>query len=153
MKSRSYVKSLVDSIPGASYTSFKIYKDAADNYAIAKARGHVRVMSWILVLFLWLLCSLELVLSLLTDCHIYFKCVCPYSFTFSFVKTLTENLRTELSNSTSNIGYKAYLISRPMSKALHHAWACVHSENRTIQSLYKRYMSRMSWWITRGKEG
>ena len=38
------MKSLVDGIPGASYTSFKIYEDAADDYAIAKARGHVRVV-------------------------------------------------------------------------------------------------------------
>lgn len=35
---------MVDGVPGASYTSFKIYEDAADDYAIAKAGGHVRVV-------------------------------------------------------------------------------------------------------------
>jgi hypothetical protein len=44
LEPRSYVKALVDGVPGASYTSFKIYEDAADDYAIAKAGGHVRVV-------------------------------------------------------------------------------------------------------------
>lgn len=38
------MKSLVDGVPGVSYTSFRIYEDAADDYAIAKAGGHVRVV-------------------------------------------------------------------------------------------------------------
>jgi hypothetical protein len=38
------VKSLIDGVSGATYTSFKIYEDAADDYAIAKAGGHLRVV-------------------------------------------------------------------------------------------------------------
>ena len=38
------MKALVDGVPGASYTGFKIYEDAADDYAIAKAGGYVRVV-------------------------------------------------------------------------------------------------------------
>ena len=43
-KPRSYVKSLIDGVSGASYSSFRIYEDAADDYAIAKAGGYVRVV-------------------------------------------------------------------------------------------------------------
>jgi len=38
------VKALVDRVPGASYTGFKTYEDAADDYAIAKAGGYVRAV-------------------------------------------------------------------------------------------------------------
>jgi len=41
---RSYVKALVDSVPGCTYTGFKTYEDAANDYAIAKAGGLVRVV-------------------------------------------------------------------------------------------------------------
>ena len=38
------MKSLIDGVSGASYSSFRIYEDAADDYAIAKAGGYVRVV-------------------------------------------------------------------------------------------------------------
>lgn len=38
------MKALVDGVSGACYTGFKIYEDAADDYAIAKAGGYVRVV-------------------------------------------------------------------------------------------------------------
>ena len=38
------MKALVDGVPGASYTGFRTYKDAADDYAIVKAGGYVRVV-------------------------------------------------------------------------------------------------------------
>jgi len=38
------VKALVHGVSGASYTGFKTYESAADDYAIAKAGGYVRVV-------------------------------------------------------------------------------------------------------------
>ena len=38
------MKSLIDGVSGATYTSFKIYEDMANDYAIVKAGGHLRVV-------------------------------------------------------------------------------------------------------------
>ena len=38
------MKALVDGVPGCCYTGFKTYIDAANDYTIVKAGGHVRVV-------------------------------------------------------------------------------------------------------------
>ena len=41
---RSYVKTLVDGVSGATFTGFKVYDDAVEDYFEAKAAGLVRVV-------------------------------------------------------------------------------------------------------------
>lgn len=144
---RSYVKALVDGVPGASYTRFKIYEDAADDYAIAKAGGYVRVVtqatSSISVLFLQPLCSLELVL---VDCCIDFKCVCQHCFHFIICEELDRKpalMNVKLS--------QAHLIARPQVK-IYIGHELVHSGNRDTQGLYNRCVSKISCRVTRGND-
>ena len=41
---RSYVKTLVDGVSKATFTGFKVYDDAVEDYFEAKAAGLVRVV-------------------------------------------------------------------------------------------------------------